>query len=151
MAEHHHLLRVRVTGVLIEDGRILIVKQRVSAEREWSLPGGKVETGESLERAMVREMEEETGLQVRIAKLLYICDKPEADPPLVHVTFLLERVDGDIRMPSNEYETTMIHDVRMVPIAELPSYQFSETFTRLALNGFPDAGSYKGHKSAIGL
>ena len=41
----NNLLQVRVTGILIEDERILLVKQSVSAERGWSLPGGRVEQG----------------------------------------------------------------------------------------------------------
>ncbi|MDZ4938597.1 NUDIX domain-containing protein, partial [Clostridium perfringens] len=71
-----NLLQVRVTGILIEDERILLVKQSVSSERGWSLPGGRVEQGETLEEAMVREMEEETGLTTKVKKLLYLCDKP---------------------------------------------------------------------------
>ena len=40
--------KVRVTGILLENDRILLVKQRMSASREWSLPGGTVEVGETL-------------------------------------------------------------------------------------------------------
>jgi len=142
--------RVRVTGVLIEDERILLVKQQVGT-RDWSLPGGKAEAGETLEHAIVREMAEETGLSVQVNKLLYLCDLPEADPPIVHITFLLRKADGDLRMPTNELETTPITDMRMVPISELTSYGFSPTFMELARSGFPGAGSYKGHKRTIGL
>lgn len=47
---------VRVTGVLLHEGRLLVVKQRVDETRGWSLPGGKVERGETLGQALVREM-----------------------------------------------------------------------------------------------
>lgn len=67
--------QVRVTGVLIEDNRLLLVKQRVRAERDWSLPGGGVESGETLEKAIIREIKEETGLDVSVKRLLYIADK----------------------------------------------------------------------------
>jgi ADP-ribose pyrophosphatase YjhB (NUDIX family) len=136
--------------VLVEDGRILLVKQQVG-ERGWSLPGGKAEAGETLEAAIVRELAEETGLAVRADKLLYVCDLPEAEPPIVHVTFLLRRLSGELRMPTNELETTPIADIRMVPVAELTQYGFSRKFADLAQSGFPDAGAYRGHKSAIGL
>jgi ADP-ribose pyrophosphatase YjhB (NUDIX family) len=145
------LVQVRVTGVLIEEGQILILKQAVSKERAWSLPGGRVEKGESLEESMIREMEEETGLKTRIVKLLYLCEKPEEDPPLLHITFLLERVSGDIRLPSNELDVNRISDVRMVPLDELTSHDLSKQFVDLVRRGFPDAGSYKGHKRNIGL
>jgi len=70
---------------------------------------------------------------------------------LLHISFLLEKLGGEIRLPSNEFEDNRIHDVRMVPIDDLTSYQFSKRFMDLARDGFPDAGSYKGHKSMIGL
>ena len=146
-----NLLQVRVTGILIEEERILLVKQKVSDNRSWSLPGGRVEQGETLEEAIIRELEEETGLTTRIIKLLYLCDKPDASPSLLHITFLLEIVGGGLRLPSNEFDQNPINDVVFVPITELTEYGFSETFEQLVQDGFPEAGSYKGLKSMIGL
>lgn len=83
--------------MLVEDGRLLIVQQQVAPQRAWSLPGGRVELGETLEAAMIREMGEETGLATRILRLLYVCDTNAANPPLLHVTFLLERAGGRLR------------------------------------------------------
>lgn len=147
----NQLSRVRPTGVLIEDGQILIVKQDISSTRGWSLPGGKIEPGESLEQTVIREVFEETGLQTRVLKLLYVVDKPEENPGLVHITFLLERVSGEIQLPTNEFDSTPISDVRFVPLDALTQYDFSEKFMDLARNGFTDSGSYQGHKSNIGL
>ena len=146
-----NVMQVRVTGILIEDEKVLLVNQKVS-NRNWSLPGGRVENGETLEEAMIREMREETGLEVKIKKLLYVCDKPDASPSLLHITFLLEKVEGEITLPSNEFDHNPIHDVQMVPIIELLSqYGFSETFIKLVNEGFANAGSYQGLKQNIGL
>ncbi|MGF9770159.1 NUDIX hydrolase [Bacillus albus] len=144
------VMQVRVTGILIEDEKVLLVKQKV-ANRNWSLPGGRVENGEMLEEAMIREMREETGLEVKIKKLLYVCDKPDASPSLLHITFLLERIEGEITLPSNEFDHNPIQDVQMVPIKELSHYDFSETFIKLVNEGFANAGSYQGVKRNIGL
>ena len=40
--------QIRVTGVLVENGAILLVKQRLSKDRAWSLPGGRLEQGETI-------------------------------------------------------------------------------------------------------
>ncbi|AJQ60244.1 NUDIX hydrolase [Bacillus thuringiensis] len=145
-----NVMQVRVTGILIEGEKVLLVKQKV-ASRNWSLPGGRVENGETLEEAMSREMREETGLEVKIKKLLYVCDKPDASPSLLHITFLLEKIEGEITLPSNEFDHNPIHDVQMVPIKDLSQYGFSETFITLISEGFASAGSYQGLKQNIGL
>ncbi|PFZ54258.1 DNA mismatch repair protein MutT [Bacillus wiedmannii] len=144
------VMQVRVTGILIEDEKVLLVKQKV-ANRNWSLPGGRVENGETLEEAMIREMREETGLEVKIKNLLYVCDKPDASPSLLHITFLLERVEGEITLPSNEFDYNPIQDVQMVPIKDLSQYGFSETFITLISEGFASAWSYQDLKQNIGL
>ncbi|CAG7647868.1 NADH pyrophosphatase [Paenibacillus solanacearum] len=145
------LLQVRVTGVVVENDHILLVKQQVAGGRGWSLPGGRVEPGETLEEAVIREMEEETGIAVNVGKLLYVCDKPDAVPPLVHITFLLEKVGGELRLPSNEFDRNPIRAVAMVPVDQLEAHGFSATFRRLVQEGFPQAGSYQGLKHNIGL
>ncbi|EJR65286.1 hypothetical protein IIO_01470 [Bacillus cereus VD115] len=145
-----NVMQVRVTGILIENEKVLLVKQKV-ANRDWSLPGGRVENGETLEEAMIREMKEETGLDVKVKNLLYVCDKPDALPSLLHITFLLERIEGEITLPSNEFDHNSIQDVQMVRIEELSSYGFSEKFTKLASEKFLNAGSYQGLKQNIGL
>ncbi len=143
-------MQVRVSGVFIESGKILAVKQSLAA-RSWSLPGGRLQSGETLEQAMVREMEEETGLKTRVVKLLYVCDKTDVEPSVVHITFLLDRVGGAICLPTNEFDENPISDVRMIDIHDLTSYGFSPTFERIAAEGFPLAGSYAGDKRNIGL
>jgi len=96
-------------------------------------------------------MEEETGLITRVVKLLYVCDKTDVEPPLVHISFLLERTGGAICLPTNEHDENPILDVRMIPIAELTHYDFSDKFLHIVMERFPDCGSYKGDKKNIGL
>ena len=144
------LFQIRVTGILIEYGALLLVKQ-YHADRSWSLPGGRAEAGERLEQAITREMAEETGLLVRVDKLLYVCDKPDSSPPLLHVTFELTRIGGELRLPTNEYDANPIGDVRFVPCQQLEEYGFTRTFADLVRAGFPTAGNYMGLKGNIGL
>ncbi|WP_246066813.1 NUDIX domain-containing protein [Paenibacillus koleovorans] len=148
-------IKARVTGILVEDGKLLLVKHSkpVAPGRFWSLPGGKLERGETLETGMLREMKEETGLDVQLGSLLYVCDKPEEEVSRIHFLFQLKRTSEDVQVPSNEFDENAILAVRWVPLEQLadPEYSFTPLFQDLALSGFPGAGEYKGHKSNIGL
>ena len=72
--------RVGVTGVLVGHGRILLCQQHVteSSTRRWSLPGGTLEFGESIEHCLLREMKEETALTVKVGALLHVADRISA-------------------------------------------------------------------------
>lgn len=142
---------VRVTGILIEDEQILVVKQKLSESRDWSLPGGRLERGETLEQALKREIKEETGLMVEVGKLLYICDVGTSSNTVLHITFSIERKGGVITLPTNEYDENPIHDVRFISVKDLTNYGFSEMFQRRVEQGFPDSGNYMGDKENIGL
>ena len=59
-----------------DQGSILLVRQS-AGQKLWTLPGGKVKRNESLERALRREVREETGLTVKAAVYLQIYDRPK--------------------------------------------------------------------------
>jgi ADP-ribose pyrophosphatase YjhB (NUDIX family) len=143
---------VRVTGVVIEDGRILLLNQDTDTGRSWSLPGGKVEEGESLATALIREMREETGLDVEPGRLLYVCDHlPGNGTHVVHLSFEARRTGGTVGAVIPGADTRPIHGVEFVKLTNLPVLGFSERFGELAMAGFPGAGSYMGPKASIGL
>jgi mutator protein MutT len=146
--------RVRPTALLVEDGKILIVEQRVSEclARQWCLPGGTVQRGETLKQCLLREVKEETGLEVEIERLLYVCDRIEPDVHVLHITFAVRRVGGELRVGEEPEATAYpIHSLRMVALEDLCDYGFDSTFRNLAEAGFPDGGTYRGRVSSIGL
>jgi ADP-ribose pyrophosphatase YjhB (NUDIX family) len=145
-------IKIRATAVLVEDDTILLVEQCVSDARQWSLPGGGLEPGETLEACLVREVREETGLVVGLERLLYVCDRIETDRQVLHVTFAVRRLGGHLQVGSEpEAEANPIKSALMVPVADLDRYGFSRRFCDLAGSGFSNGGSYQGTIDHIGL
>jgi 8-oxo-dGTP diphosphatase len=73
---------VGVGAVVLDGDRVLLVKRaHEPLKGEWSLPGGAVELGETLETAIVREVREETGLSVEVGPMVDVLDRirPDAD------------------------------------------------------------------------
>ena len=69
------VLRPSVSAILRDgDGRILL--QRRSDNGRWGLPGGSVEIGESVGEAIMREVREETGLDVEVERLIGVYSDP---------------------------------------------------------------------------
>lgn len=70
--------RVRVgAGVIITDDRGWILLEKRSDSGIWGLPGGRIEPGESIQESAIREVKEETGLNVEITQLLGVYSEPE--------------------------------------------------------------------------
>ncbi|AXC13419.1 Nudix hydrolase family protein [Acidisarcina polymorpha] len=67
---------VGVGGVVIEGDQVLLVRRgQEPMKGEWSLPGGVLELGETLESGILREIHEETGLLVEVLQVLEVLDK----------------------------------------------------------------------------
>ena len=118
--------QLAVSAAIFRQGKILLVRRaRSPARGVYTLPGGRVEFGESLHEAVAREVLEETGLRVEIKRLIGVYSDPRdyniaAYPDgnvLQGVSFLFEcvRVDGDLRI---SHESTDIGYFRVDNLPE---------------------------------
>ena len=71
---------VGVGAVIVDAGRVVLIRRRYEPlAGQWSLPGGAVEIGETLEGCVAREMFEETGLQVEVGPVIEVFDRITRD------------------------------------------------------------------------
>jgi 8-oxo-dGTP diphosphatase len=97
------------------DGRLLLIKRgHEPGAGLWSLPGGRIEPGETHQQAVAREVLEETGLDVTCGRLLGTADLPGLAGAVIAVSDYLAVVTGGELAPGDDAA-----DVRWVTAAEL--------------------------------
>ena len=117
---------VGVGAVIVQDGEVLIVKRKYDPlAGQWSLPGGGVELGETLEESIVREMLEETGLRIEVGPVIEVFDRITRDDKgdvqyhFVLVDYLCWPVGGELQAGSD------VADARFIDPAQLPEYKLT--------------------------
>lgn len=111
-----------MAAAVIRDGdRVVLVQNRWAIGTFWSLPGGRIEPGEAAVDAVVREVREETGLQVRPGDLAYVLEtfNRELNYQFLYLVFPAQVEGGALRAPEADEFTV---DARWVPVDEIPRY-----------------------------
>jgi 8-oxo-dGTP diphosphatase len=86
-----------VNAVIIENNKILLGKRSLDKKflpGYWTMPGGKVNPGEKLESAIKREVKEETGLKIKVLKLIRITEQFHDDHHHITFDFKVKPVEG---------------------------------------------------------
>jgi ADP-ribose pyrophosphatase YjhB (NUDIX family) len=114
---------VGVGAVVLDGDRVLLVKRgHEPLKGQWSLPGGGVEIGETLEAAVAREVLEETGLDIEVGPIVEVLDRISRDGGgnvehhFVLVDFVSRALRGVLRGSSDA------DDAEWVPIDRLTDY-----------------------------
>ena len=108
---------------MIDDGRILVVLRASGAwAGYWAVPGGRQRRGETMEEAVRREVQEETGLSVDVGDPVWIGDIiDDSDPPAYHyavVDFAAFVVGGKLLAGDDEADVRWVDldEVRRLPL-----------------------------------
>ena len=146
---------VGVGGVVIDKGRALLIRRASEPLRgEWSIPGGMLELGETLEEGVARELLEETGLQVRVLELIEVFERivyaPNGDGaaggdrlerPRFHYViadYLCERISGEHAAASD------VTDAVFAQEEDLERFSLTETALRILHKAFAMARARRG-------
>ena len=109
-----------VCGAILKDGKYLIAKRGKGVDEGfWEFPGGKIETNETKEEAIIRELKEELEIDVRVIKYLCSVDDIRKDI-IIHVhAYLCEIMNGIIHLNNHD-------EIEFVCANELYNYQFQK-------------------------
>src|SRR3979411_833865 len=137
---------VGVGGGILDHGRALLMRRGTEPLiGEWSIPGGTLELGETLEEGVARELLEETGLQVRVLELIEVFDRIVYAPngesaggdglerPRFHYViadYLCERISGEHAAASDVTDTVFARE------EDLERFSLTETALRILHKAF---------------
>lgn len=111
-----------VGAVIVREGRLLLVRRgHPPAAGQWSVPGGKVEPGESEPQAVAREVAEETGLSVRVGPLIGEVVRPGIGDVVYRIRDYVVEIVGGIEHAGDDAA-----DLAWVPFGELTERELTE-------------------------
>ena len=107
--------RVAVGAVVFKENKVLLVlRGKPPAENQWSIPGGRIELGETLQEAAEREIAEETGMVIRAKNPIYTFDVIERDENgrvrfhYVIVDLAADYVGGELRAGDDAVDVSWV-------------------------------------------
>ncbi|HEY9868795.1 MAG TPA: NUDIX hydrolase [Candidatus Obscuribacterales bacterium] len=147
MARHRHKRRpvptiptTRVSVIVITDeAKILLVRHRKGNRLYWVLPGGRLEYGETFHECAIRELKEETGLDIEIEKFCFLSEAiaPDRSRHIVNIYLKARVVGGTIRL-GNE---PVLAGVDFIPLADLERVTLFPPIGRIILEAYPNGFS----------
>ncbi len=125
-----------VGGVVFVEGSVVLVRRKFAPlAGQWSLPGGAIEVGETLEEALRRELREETGLETRVGPLIELFDRITCDAEgrvqyhFVLADYLCHHVSGTPAPGSDALELALADP------ADLGRFSLTPEATRVVCRG----------------
>jgi mutator protein MutT len=120
---------IGVGAVIICNGKILLEKRKNEPGKgKWSVPGGLVELGESVEQTVIREVKEETGLEVEKPEHIDVVDNIIRDESgrvkyhFVIIDYFMKLKGGTLKAASDAEE------LKWVPLSDVEKHDLTKTF-----------------------
>jgi len=120
---------IGVGAVIVCNGRILLEKRKGEPGKgKWSIPGGLVELGERAEQTVIREVREETNLEVENPELIDVVDSITFDEDgrikyhFVIIDYFVKLKGGTVKAADDAAE------LKWVPFSEVEKYDLTRTF-----------------------
>ncbi|MET8683633.1 NUDIX domain-containing protein [Streptomyces sp. NPDC004732] len=141
-------IRNSAKAVILHNGQVLLLQAIWNGSLGYFLPGGGQKPGETLEEAVIREVREETGLDVDVVRLLWVReyigprhpgDKEEADTHRVDVIFLCRPVGKPGTLGGHAEDEAQIGFEWAAP-AHVPQLAFHSRALATKIAGLTDAG-----------
>ncbi len=131
-------MKVRVSGVVLKNDLVLLIRHDYGEEQLWHIPGGGVKELETLTQALQREFLEELGVDVEPDELWLICDSIRPDGVRVlHCVFVVKRLVGK---PVIQPQETSGVEYKWIPVTELSSlhlYPHIANQVQQLVDGYP--------------
>jgi len=140
-------MRKAARAIIIKDGKLLVTKRNKFGSEYYILIGGGVDMGETLEQALQRELQEESGVQVANPRLVFTENAGDIYG-LQHI-FLCDYVSGEPKLDLNSTEYKInalgqnLYEPMWLPLEQLPAATFRSERLKQAIlrgvrDGFPD-------------
>jgi ADP-ribose pyrophosphatase len=118
-----------VGAIIISDGQILLEKRKNEPGKgKWSIPGGKVDLGETARQTVIREVKEETGLNVERPELIDVVDNVtrDSDGKIEYHFVIIDyfvKLDGGVLKAADDAD-----ELKWVPLDDAEKYDLTKTF-----------------------
>lgn len=123
--------------MVIHEHRALLIKRGSEPLKDqWSIPGGTLELGESIQEGVRRELLEETGIEVQVGELIEVFDRIFRDEAgkiqyhFVIVDYLCKKISGEAQPASDVTDTAWVRE------EDLWNYKLTEAATRVIRKAF---------------
>ena len=113
---------IRPCGLVVRDGRLLLMRYQYSGQQRFNLPGGNRDAGESIRECLVREFSEELGLEVTPGELLFSVETDAGNREVLHMVFQIHQAKGNPRLNPRHTQAIEVVWLRAEPLKHAPLY-----------------------------